>query len=284
MSLKIAISGSRGFIGKYLIDSLSNNDYEIVRFEKNGKNDILKWENIKKIDDIDIFIHLASLSYVPASFEKPRDFYETNVVGTLNILELCRKNNAKMIFASSYVYGIPQYLPIDELHPLEPLNPYAHTKILAETLCKSYNENFLVPVIILRPSNIYGFGQNDNFLIPKIFSQINNRKLNLRDSKPKRDYVYVKDVVSAFLSAIKYDLKSNLEIFNIGSGHSNSVKDIVNIILKEKRKDIEVFYGDSDRKMEVMDVRYNICKAKNLLGWEPKYDILEGLKDMIEYY
>ena len=218
---------------------------------------------------------------MPDSYNVPYDFYNTNFTGTLNMLELCRLNNASMVFTSSYVYGLPKYLPIDELHPLKSLNPYSHTKILGEDLCKSYYENFGVPITILRPSNIYGYGQNKNFLIPTIMSQLHKKTIKLKDKNPKRDYIYIKDIINAYIKCLNMS-GHKFSIFNIGSGKSYSVETIANMIITESKKDISVEFEESDRINEVMDLMYDIKKANKILKWKPKYSLRNGIKEMIK--
>jgi len=186
-----------------------------------------------------------------------------------------------MIFASSYVYGKPNYLPIDENHPISAFNPYCQSKLLGEILCKSYNKDFGVPVIIFRPFNIYGKGQDDNFLIPLIMKQIiKNGKILLKDSRPKRDFVYIDDVVNAYCKAVEYD-KTEFEIFNIGSGISYSVKKISEMIASNYDKDIKIEFSEERRQNEVMDTIADITKANKILNWHPKVDLREGLFKLI---
>ena len=161
--MKILITGFSGFIGKYLIELLKQTTHELILLDISNGFDICDWEQIKHFVGLDAIIHLANLSFVPASYEQPKKFYESNYLSTLNMLELCRINHAKMIFFSSYVYGHPQYQPIDENHPIQAFNPYAQTKVICESLCEGYNRDFHIPVTIFRPFNIYGKGQNPDF-------------------------------------------------------------------------------------------------------------------------
>jgi len=277
---KIILTGGDGFVGKILYSKLIENGYSVKNIDKNNGYNINDWNKLKKIEEFDLLIHLAAKSYVPDSYSAPYKFYNVNVLGTLNMLELCRKNNASMIFTSSYVYGIPKYLPIDEKHPLEALNPYSHTKILGEDLCKSYNNNFGVPVTIIRPSNIYGYGQNKNFLMPTIMGQLHNKTLKLKDKNPKRDYIYIKDIINAYIKCLNMN-DHKFRIFNIGSGKSYSVETIANMIITESKKDISIEFEESDRKNEVMDLMYDIKKANKILKWKPKYSLQNGIKEMV---
>lgn len=282
---RILVTGSNGFVGRHLVEELKRQDVEVVTLtDQNGNRiDVRDWQKIKEIDDIDMVYHLAAVTYVPISFENPKETYDVNVLGTLNILELCRLRDVeKIIFLSSYVYGQPQYLPIDEKHLLQPTNPYARSKVLGENLCKAYYEDYSLKCVILRPFNIYGKGQLDNFLIPFILKQLVKGKIELNDPEPKRDFIYISDVIDAYIKAGEFD--KDFEIFNIGYGKSYSVKEIVNKLIKIHGKDVKVHYKDERRKSEIMDTIADIKKAKVNLFWKPKISIDEGLKAIYKDY
>jgi nucleoside-diphosphate-sugar epimerase len=283
MSKKIILTGGSGFVGKLLLKKLKKYGYDVINVDSSEGYNMTDWNEIKSLKDFYLIIHLAAKSYVPDSYINPYEFYESNVKGTLNMLELCRINNARMVFTSSYVYGIPHYLPIDEKHPLESLNPYSHTKILGESLCRSYYKNFNVPITILRPSNIYGIGQNNNFLIPTIINQLYSNRVELKDKNPKRDYIYVEDMVEAYIHCLEPSLKK-YRVFNIGTGKSYSVDDIVKIIVKESKRNPSIKFSDSDRKNEVMDLIYDINHANKNLNWTPRFSIEEGIRAILINY
>ena len=285
---RILVTGSSGFVGKNLIEELKRQDADVLTLtDHNGRRiDIRDSKRvtgiINEIRNIDIVYHLAAITSVPFSFENPGETYEVNVLGTLNILELCRLGNAdKIVFASSYVYGQPQYLPIDENHPLQPTNPYARSKILGEELCRAYNTDFGVKCIILRPFNIYGVGQSKNFLIPSIIAQLRYGKIELKDPEPKRDFIYISDVIDAYIKA--GEVNGDFEVFNIGYGKSYSVKEIVDKIIQLYGKDVKVKYSGERRKNEVMDTIANIKKAEEKLGWKPHVEIDKGLSNLLKY-
>lgn len=279
--MKILITGFSGFIGKYLIELLKQTTHELILLDISNGFDICDWEQIKHFVGLDAIIHLANLSFVPASYEQPKKFYESNYLSTLNMLELCRINNAKMIFFSSYVYGHPQYQPIDENHPIQAFNPYAQTKVICESLCEGYNRDFNVPVTIFRPFNIYGKGQNPDFLLPTIIQQAKNGSIEIKDDRPKRDYIHVRDIVKAVYSAIESDDNTTLQTYNLGTGISYSVKEIVNIVKGLFKSEIEYHCENETRPNEVMDTIADISKIKSELNWEPKIGIIEGLQMMI---
>ena len=280
---RIVVTGSSGFVGRHLVEELKRHKVDVVTLiDKNGDRiDVRDWRKIKDIiDGREIVYHLAAKTYVPFSFKNPRETYDVNVLGTLNILELCRLRDVKkIVFASSYLYGQPQYLPIDEKHPVHPTNPYARSKVLDENLCKAYYEDYGLKCVILRTFNIYGEGQNENFLIPSILKQIANGRIELQDPEPKRDFLYMGDAVNAYIKAGEYT-GSDFEIFNIGSGVSYSVNEIVTQVLGILKQNVIVNYRYERREKEIMNVVADIKKAKEKLGWEPKVDINEGLSQL----
>jgi len=278
--MKIAVTGSNGFIGKNIVNALVTQGHEIITIDFVDGIDLTSWNQLSNIKEFDVLIHLAAKLFIPDSYKNPRLFYYTNIICTLHALELCIKHKAKMIYISSYVYGNPQYLPIDEKHPVKAFNPYAQSKLICEELCNGYNRDFGIPAIILRPFNIYGKGQNRNLLISAIISQAKMGEITLKDPRPKRDFIYIDDVVNAIIKSIHYN-KSTFEIFNIGSGKSYSVEKIANLIVSMVQNKISVNYSGEERQNEVLDTIADISKAKALLQWEPEIELEEGLKIMI---
>jgi len=277
----IAITGSSGFIGSHLMKSLQNKTFILKELDLIKGIDICNWNEISNLSGIDVFIHLAAKSFVPDSFKTPHQFYNINVASTLNILELARLNGAKVIYFSSYLYGTPEYLPIDEKHPVTPHNPYAQSKLICEKLCEGYHRDFNVPVIIMRPFNIYGPGQNSSFLIPSIIKQLKEDKIILKDPRPKRDFIYIDDIVNAVLKAIDYK-KTGFEIFNLGTGKSFSVEEVVCKILNYAEKRPELCFTNEYRKEEVLDTIANISKVSDALQWIPEIDFDQGLSKIFQ--
>jgi len=278
---RILVTGCYGFVGRHLLQAIEKTDAAVSAIDFQMGCDLSIWEQAKNIERFDIVFHLAARTYVPDSHKYPLDFYSNNILSTLHLLELCRLYNAKIIFPSSFIYGNPQYLPIDEQHPINGFNPYSQSKIVCEKICEGYNRDHGVPVIILRVSNTYGRGQNANFLIPKIIEQAKSGKIQLRDARPKRDFLFIDDLTRAYIKSALYD-RTNFEIFNIGSGISYSVKEIVAIIIKHFPPGTDVLFSASDRKNEVMDSVYNIDKAKKILDWHPITTIEEGIKKTLK--
>lgn len=276
LNMRVAVTGNSGFIGSNLVKRLDVLGIHVISLDIKNGIDVADWDQCQNINEFDVIVHLAAKSYVPDSFKYPREFYYNNIISTVNVLELCRQFKAKMIFGSSYIYGSPIYLPVDENHPVKPHNPYSQSKIIGEDLCKGYHNNFRVPIIILRPFNVYGKGQNENFLIPNIITKAKLGKIDLHDPEPKRDFIYIDDVVRAFIKAIEYK-NASFNVFNIGFGKSYSVKKIVNIIVKNFNHRIEVNFSGNRRINEVNNTVANINKAKNLLGWTPDITLEDGI-------
>lgn len=280
--MKILITGYSGFIGSYLQKKLEKTEHELILVDIANGTNICDWQQVKQYEGMDVIVHLANLSFVPASYEQPKKFYETNYLSTLNMLELCRLNNAKMVFFSSYIYGHPQYQPIDENHPTQAFNPYAQTKVICESLCEGYNRDFKVPITIFRPFNIYGTGQNPDFLIPSIIQQAKTGKIVIKDDRPKRDYIHVEDIVDAIFTAIETEnADKSIQKFNLGSGVSYSVKEIVDMVRELFDTEIEYICTHEIRPNDVMDTIADISKIQNELHWKPSISILEGLKKMV---
>ena len=280
--MKILITGFSGFIGSYLLKRLNQTKHELILADIANGTDICDWQQVKQFEGIDVVVHLANLSFVPASYENPKKFYETNYLSTLNMLELCRLSEAKLIFFSSYVYGHPQYQPIDENHPIQAFNPYAQTKVICESLCEGYNRDFKVSITIFRPFNIYGKGQNPDFLIPTIINQAKNGKIVIKDDRPKRDYIHVEDIVEAIATVIESDhIEKSMDIFNLGSGVSFSVKEIVEMVRGFFDFKIEYLCTYEIRPNDVLNTVADISKIKMKLHWQPKISIVDGLKSML---
>lgn len=277
---KILITGARGFVGVALSKLLRSKSFEIT--DVNNTLNLCEWESVKNIPKQEIIIHLASKSFVPDSFKEPLRFYNNNIVSTLNILEKARIDGSKVIFFSTYVYGNPLYLPIDESHIKSPKNPYTQSKLICEELCEAYYRDFGIPVTIFRPFNIYGPGQSSSFFIPTIINQINNEVIQLNDSRPKRDFIYIDDVIEAVFKSIDNN-ENLLRIYNLGSGVSTSVKDIVDMVIALSHSKARVKFSDQARQGEVLDTIADISKIKTELHWQPKISIERGLRLTIDH-
>jgi len=274
----VVVTGSDGFVGRYLVQALKDRDAKVTPFDITEGCDITKWSDFGNIDKADAVFHLAAKTFVPASQNSPRETYEVNVTGTANVLEMCRANGARMIFASSYVYGNPQYLPTDEKHPVNPTNPYARSKVMGEELCRAYHEDHGVPCVLLRPFNIFGPGQDQNFLIPEIVGQLKaGNTLTLQDLTPRRDLLYIGDAVDAYVKAGEYD-ESDFEVFNIGYGESFSVEEVARKLIELSGKDVDLKSLGVERQGAINDTVADTSKARELLKWKPSVDLATGLE------
>jgi len=276
---RILVTGSSGFIGKQLVNTLKSQGCIVYEFDRHI-GDISSYHF--NFDSLDHIVHLASMIFVPASWEKPVAFYQTNVIGTINILELCRKMGCALTYISSYVYGTPQYLPVDENHPINPASPYNHSKLMAEDACRYFSTTFGFPVTVIRPVNIYGPNQNIDFLIPKIIKQAFDPSIStieVMDLRPKRDFLFIDDLINAIIKS--FDQKQ-YNTFNIGSGSSVSVEEIINTVLSVSGVQKSYYAPNIERKNETWDVYVDIMKIKNQLHWEPLIDFNKGIQICID--
>lgn len=277
----VLVTGSNGFIGSELVKALKKIDINVLEFNSSD-GDIAEYDFIKKYRNIEIshIFHLASKVFVPDSWKVPLSFYKTTVIGTGNILELSRTKNIPLTYVSAYLYGIAEKLPISEDERLKSNNPYAHSKYLAEELCKFYSEFYKVKVIIARPFNIYGENQKEIFLIPHIINQVLNKEsIQVKDLYPKRDYLYLKDFIFGLIKTIEYE--KQFAIFNFGSGISLSVDEIINVIQKVANTRKKIISENTIRNNEIMDMFADISYAKRELNWEPKYSFEDGIKAIL---
>ena len=270
--MKIGITGYKGFVGTALLNR-SSADLKFVPLDLQTSTDIET--NLGVSEKLEHIIHLAAKTSVPKSWQSPVDFYASNVMGTLSVLELCRKHQCGLTYVSSYVYGVPHYLPIDELHPVSPNTPYNHSKLMGEEVCAFYSKNFGIDVAVIRPFNIYGPNQNKVFLIPEIVNQIlNSPEIVLQSLEPKRDFLYIEDFMDALIATINF---KGYDVFNLGSGVSYSVKEILDMLMKTSSCAKPIKILKTERPNEVMDVVANASKFKTKFNWLPNTDIYSGL-------
>lgn len=276
---RILLTGANGFIGRN-VKALLGQQFELIEVSRNSHYDILHLDSLLQINNIDTVIHCAAKTFVPDSFADPYSFYNFNIKCTLNIAEYCRiKSVSKVIYLNSYPYGNPEYLPINETHPIHFHSHYNKSKQLCEDLLFYYLEN-VTNVVSLRLFNIFGQYQSDNFLIPTVLNQIlHSNSVKVKDLQPKRDYLYIKDLIF-LLEKVLIDTQSH-GIFNVGSGKSVSVGEIIELIAKIVNKKIEVVSENYTRENEVMDCIADIQKVKDTFNWAPQFSLENGLMDYI---
>lgn len=278
MKDEILVTGATGFLGRHLVAALESQGFT-VRRHSSADGDIascpLSMEGVGRV------FHLAGKSYVPDSWQDPRGFYQTNVMGTVNVLEHCRRHHAALTLISSYVYGQPQHLPIAESHPVVAFNPYAHTKLLAEDTARFYEQRFGLALLVVRPFNLYGPGQRSSFLIPSIVRQVLDPSVDVvrvLDLRPKRDYLYVDDAANLLLATLASRSKG---VFNIGSGHSTSVAEVIELVSNAAGVRKPVVSADVQRPEEIMDVVADTSRAATELGWRPRTSIVDGIAAVV---
>jgi NAD dependent epimerase/dehydratase len=234
--------------------------------------------------------HLAALIGIPFSYHSPDSYVDTNIKGTLNILQACLKNNIQrvLITSTSEVYGTAKYVPIDENHPYQGQSPYSATKIGADRLAESFYKSFNLPVSIVRPFNTYGPRQSARAVIPTIISQLLNgvKVIKLGDISTLRDFNYVLDSVEGFI-AIANSSKAIGQEINIASGAEVSIEDIAKILISEINPNAVIARDELRIRPEASEVQRLLgCnkKIKNLTNWIPSFDINTGLKDTIAWF
>ena len=276
---EILITGANGFIGRALVRRLTDAGRRVFAAGRESGDVSLSatWEKFPSVKHV---FHLAGRSYVPDSWNDCAGFMQTNVMGTQNALDYCRRHGAKLTFVSAYLYGVPARLPISETDPVAPNNPYALSKDIAEQLCAFHANHAGQTVTIIRPFNVYGPGQKREFLIPHILEQLRSgADIRLQDLAPKRDYVYLDDVIDALVNAMQ--VASGYHVFNVGTGVSYSVVEIVQMIQQAAGTNLPVVSASVPRKQEIPDVRADISQAEKLLGWKPRHTFAEGMVKLL---
>jgi nucleoside-diphosphate-sugar epimerase len=278
MNEGILVTGATGFIGTHLVRALQKAGHQVRSHSRalgNIAHEPLNYEDIRHV------FHLAGKTFVPESWEQTLSYYQVNLLGTVNVLEFCRHHKAALTLISSYVYGKPHFLPIDETHPIQPLSPYSHTKLLAEDVSRYYAMEFGVPVCIVRPFNAYGPGQDCRFLIPKLIAQALNPSCDqfaVNDLRPRRDYLHVQDLVSLLLAT----LDKPGGVYNAGSGQSVSIQELVAVINTLTHSEKPVVSAGHIRREEILDVIADVSKAERELHWTPRVSLIDGLRDSIQ--
>jgi NAD dependent epimerase/dehydratase len=310
---KILVTGADGFIGSHLTESLVRLGCKVKAFVQYNSYNSWGWldysppeilENLEVFTgDIrdphgvktsmvgcDLVIHLAALIAIPYSYCSPNTYVDTNITGTLNLLQAAKDLGVNRFIhtSTSEVYGTAQYVPIDESHPLQAQSPYSATKIAADALAMSFYNSFQIPVTVARPFNTYGPRQSARAVIPTIIAQIANgvKEIKLGDVTPTRDFNYVTDTCRGVV-ALASSSNTIGEIVNIGSNFEISIGDTLNMIKELMGTDVE-FIFDKQRlrpeKSEVFRLWCDNTKIEHLTGFKPKVKIREGLQRTIEWF
>jgi len=304
---KILVTGADGFIGSHLTEELvrygcdvralvlynsfnswgwlDHSDPEIKKNFETFAGDIRDPHGVRQaMRGCDVVFHLAALISIPYSYHSPDTYIDTNVKGSLNIVQAARELGiAKVIHTStSEVYGTARFVPITEEHPLQGQSPYAASKIGADQIVMSFYHSFNTPVTIMRPFNTYGPRQSARGVIPTVITQIasGTKRIKLGSLHPTRDFNYVKDTVNGFIAMAESD-RTIGEVVNIGSNYEISIGEVVKIIAAIMQVNLEI-ESDAQRirpeNSEVERLWADNSKAKTLTGWSPVYGGVEGLK------
>ena len=304
---KVLVTGADGFIGSHLTEALVRVGYDVKAFVLYNSFNSWGWldqcaEDVKgkfeifagdirdphgvqeAMKDCDAVIHLAALIAIPYSYHSPDTYVDTNIKGTLNVVQAARELGVSKVVhtSTSEVYGTARFVPITEKHPLQGQSPYSASKIGADQIAQSFYLSFGTPVVTLRPFNTYGPRQSARAVIPTIITQIANgqRKIKLGSVHPTRDFNYVADTVNGFIKALETDAGVG-EVINLGSNFEISIGDTAQFIAEVMGVEIEII-TDNQRlrpdKSEVERLWAENTKAKNLLGWQPSHGGIDGFK------
>jgi dTDP-glucose 4,6-dehydratase len=307
----VLVTGAGGFIGSHLVERLAAEGAQVralLRYTSRREEGNLKFLNgvvrdqleclygdlrdpataREAVRDVDTVFHLAASISIPYSYAHPGEVVETNVGGTMNILQAGQEGRVRRVIltSSSEVYGTAQYVPIDELHPLQPQSPYAASKVAADMLGLSFYRSYGLPVAIVRPFNTYGPRQSMRAVIPTIVTQaLTQETIKLGALHPTRDFLYVEDTVEAFLTAALHD-EAVGEIVNFGFGATISIGELAEQVIQLVGRRVRV-ESVPDRlrpeRSEVLKLHASRVKAERLLGWTPSVPLREGLSRTIAW-
>lgn len=310
---KVLVTGADGFIGSHLAELLVNKGYNVRAFcfynsfNSWGWLDTLDKEILDEIEiftgdirdpngvrtsmkDVSVVFHLAALIAIPFSYHSPDSYVDTNVKGTLNVLQASRDFEVErvLVTSTSEVYGTAKYIPIDENHPRQPQSPYSASKIAADALTESFYRSFDLPVTIVRPFNTYGPRQSARAIIPTIITQLLSGidEINLGDLSPTRDLVYVKDTVNGFLSIAECDELKGQDC-NVATSSEISIEDLANKLIKLINPSARIMIVKErlrPGKSEVYRLFGSNEKIKKYTKWNPQVDIEAGLIETIDWF
>lgn len=312
MAKKVLVTGADGFIGSHLTEKLLEEGYKVRAFvyynsfNSWGWLDSLPKEKLSQIEifsgdirdpngvaeamkDIDYVFHLAALIAIPFSYHSPDSYVDTNIKGTLNVLQAARHLGTErvLITSTSEVYGTAKYVPIDEKHPFQGQSPYSATKIGADRLAESFYRSFNLPVTIVRPFNTYGPRQSARAVIPTIITQLLSgvESIKLGNLEATRDFNYVKDTVSGFVE-IAESLKTIGEEINIATGSEISIGDLAKKIIKQINPAAKIICDQirlRPEKSEVERLLGDNQKIQSLTKWQPQYTLEQGIAETIDW-
>ena len=301
------VTGGAGFIGSTLVRELISEGSNVVVFDNYAsgvpsnlgeikekitliEGDIRDPNLVKllKEHEINVVFNLAAEPYIPHCYDRPKNFFEVNANGAMNVMLSSKEAGVERIlqYSSSEVYGTAKYVPMDEHHPTLPASTYAVSKLAADRLCYTLYHEQNVPVIIMRQFNTYGPRETHPYIIPELITQLTaSNKLKLGNIKARRDLTYIDDSARGAVELMKCDDAVG-EVVNLGSGMDWSVEELAHLIGELMGQD-EIEIEVEDVRLRPLDVEWlqaNYFKAHRLIGWDPKIDIMEGLKRTIAWY
>ncbi|WP_233879574.1 NAD-dependent 4,6-dehydratase LegB [Virgibacillus halodenitrificans] len=309
---KILVTGADGFIGSHLTEELVKQGHEVRAFAYYNSFNNWGWlDNLPKeiLSQIDVFTgdirdpngvkesmkgieevyHLAALIAIPFSYHSPDSYVDTNIKGTLNVLQAARDLDTSrlLVTSTSEVYGTAQYVPIDEDHPFQGQSPYSATKIGADRIAESFYRSFNTPLTIVRPFNTYGPRQSARAVIPTIITQLlaGKEEIELGSLTPTRDFNYVKDTVQGFIEIAKSDKTLGEEI-NIATQDEISIGKLAEELIKQINPNVKIITQEERLRPEKSEVNRLLganAKIKKLTNWEPKYTLETGLAETIDW-
>jgi NAD dependent epimerase/dehydratase len=309
----VLVTGADGFIGSHLVERLIEEGYKIKAFVCYNSFNSWGWIDslpLKVKDqleifagdirdpngvrsamkDVDLVFHLAALIAIPFSYHSPDSYIDTNVKGTLNIIQAAKDLQVQrvLVTSTSEVYGTAQYVPIDEKHPRQPQSPYSASKIGADCIAESFYRSFNTPITIVRPFNTYGPRQSARAVIPTIITQLLNGKKEIRlgDVTPTRDLVFVKDTADAFVQIAGCDELVGHDV-NIATGNEISIKDLAQRIIDQLNPEAGIFIEEQrlrPEKSEVFRLLGSRAKLSEYTHWEPQYSLEKGLSETIAWF
>ena len=279
--MKIGITGYNGFIGGSVAKALSQQNHEVISLDVYTRFDQPDKFDSKDFLNLDWVLHFGASTSIQASFSDPYFTYHNNLNATLLALKIAHCSQAAFLFMSSYVYGIPQYLPIDENHPVSYVNPYMASKVASETICQQLSEIFNLPLVILRGFNIYGNQKIPGRLISHLLDAIQQGgSITLNDPDPKRDYLYIKDFYTLIFKIIRQNPLPT-GIYNVGYGQSYSNLEVAEIARALSDKNISIIIQSHPRPNDILDCTANVNLIKKTFYWSPVYTLQQGLKELI---
>jgi nucleoside-diphosphate-sugar epimerase len=272
------ITGASGFIGRHLAAALGAAGVEVLRIARSAGTDVMT--DSLPLDGVNHVFHLAASVDPQTAWQDPVGVLQTNSLGTIRVLDQCRRSRCPVTLASSYVYGAHGHIPIDENLPAQPGNPYALSKFLAEEAGRGFAALYDLPVSILRIFNVYGPGQSERFVVPHIMRQVLDPaclEVVVVDLAPRRDYIHIDDVVRAFVATVGFP---DFGIFNVGTGVSHSVQNVIRLGCAGAGVSKPWRQTGPTRIAEVSDTVAGIARIAEALGWRPRIDLAAGLRGM----